>query len=38
MALGLSKFISTLNKTSNVEKFCFSAWDECMFQLHIKLH
>lgn len=34
--LGLNKFISHLNETSNVEKFCFSGWDECMFQPHIK--
>lgn len=38
MVSGLNKFISSLNETSNVEKFCLSPWDECMFQPHIKLH
>lgn len=36
MVLGLNKFISHLNETSNVEKFCLSGRDECMFQPHIK--
>lgn len=36
MVLGLNKFISRLNETSNVEKFCLSGRDECMFQPHIK--
>lgn len=36
MGLGLNKFISCLNETSNVEKFCLSGRDECMFQPHIK--
>lgn len=36
MVLELNKLISGLNETSNVEKFCLSGWDECMFQPHIK--
>lgn len=36
LVLGLNKFISCLNETSNVEKFCLSGGDECMFQPHIK--
>lgn len=36
MVLGLNKFISGVNETSNVEKFCLSGGDECMFQPHIK--